>query len=230
MSSNTRQAEPVPPAQARDRLVLRLRIALAAAYLLLAHLASTGGDPLMAAAALFDVALLVSLRPLLQGRATAVAALAACAAGAWWLAASGHAGTVLRLVPVACVAVVGLGFARTLRRGSVPLVARIVAALDGSDPDALAPELRSYARRLTLAWALLLGALAVFDLAMALFASGEQWSWLANIGDYVVIGGFMALEFAWRRHRFPGRHRSFFGFLRQMVALGPAFWRGVATP
>ena len=104
------------------------------------------------------------------------------------------------------------------------------AALDGSTPQALAPELQAYARRLTLAWALLLSALAAFDLAMALLASREQWSWLANIGDYVVIGGFMLLEFAWRRHRFPGRHRRFIDFIRRMVGLGPAFWRGVASP
>ena len=77
---------------------------------------------------------------------------------------------------------------------------------------------------------MLLFALAVFDLAMALLASRMQWSWLANIGDYVVIGGFMLAEFAWRKRRFPGRHRSFVDFMRRMLALGPAFWRKVAAP
>src|SRR3546814_14593396 len=94
------------------------------------------------------------------------------------------------------------------------LVARIVAALDATTPAALPADLQAYARRLTQAWALLLAALALFDLWMALHATPEQWSWLANIGDYVVLLGFMLGEFAWRRQRLPGAHRGFFRFLR----------------
>jgi len=207
-----------------------LRIALVAVYLLLAHLASGSGDGRWAALALFDVALVVLLQPLASLRPWAWLALAASAALFWWIAGTTHVWTLLLAVPVAFVAFVGFGFARTLRAGSVPLVTRIVAALDGVAADALEPEVRQYARRVTLAWAVVLFALAIFDLCMALLATRLQWSWLANIGDYVVIGGFMLAEFAWRRHRFPGRHRSFFDFLRRMLALGPAFWRSVAAP
>lgn len=230
MSSSTRPAEPAPADPAGERLTWRLRIALAVAYLVVAHLASAGGDGRLAALALFDIALVVLLRPLLQLRIVAWLALAAIAIALWRLAGTAHVWTALLMVPVAFVAFVGLGFARTLRAGSVPLVTRIVAALDGVAPSALEPEVRQYARRVTLAWAVLLFALAVFDLAMALLASRVQWSWLANIGDYVVIGGFMLAEFAWRKRRFPGRHRSFVDFMRRMLALGPAFWRKVAAP
>lgn len=234
MSSSTRPPEPGPAAAdgatIGERRVWRLRIALVVAYLVLAHLASTGGDGRWAALALFDVVLIVLLGPLARARAGAWLALAAAAALLGWLAGTPHAWSVLRMVPVAFVAFVGFGFARTLRAGSVPLVTRIVSALDGVAPDALDADVAAYARRVTLAWAVLLFALAAFDLAMALLASPLQWSWLANIGDYVAIGGFMLAEFAWRRHRFPGRHRSFFGFLRRMLALGPGFWRTVAAP
>lgn len=230
MSSSTRPAEPASGAEAGDRLAWRLRIALVVAYLVVAHLASTGGDGRMAAIALFDIALVVLLRPLLQRRAVAWLVLAAIALALWKLAGTAQAWAALRMVPVAFVALVGFGFARTLRAGRVPLVTRIVAALDGVAPSALAPDVRQYARRVTLAWAVVLSALAVFDLAMAWLASPVQWSWLANIGDYAVIGGFMLAEFAWRRHRFPGRHRSFVEFARRMLALGPGFWRNVAAP
>lgn len=230
MSSSTRPAEPAPGAEASERATWRPRIALAVAYLVLAHLASASADGRLAALALLDIALVVLLRPLVQLRAAAWLALAAIVAGAWGLAGTPHVWTVLRMVPVAFVACVGFGFARTLRAGSVPLVTRIVAALDGVAPSALEREVLDYSREVTLAWAVLLSALAAFDLAMAVLASPVQWSWLANIGDYVVIGGFMLAEFAWRRHRFPGRHRSFPGFVRRMLALGPAFWRDVARP
>lgn len=229
MSSSTRPPEAAGE-DAGERRLWRLRIGLVAAYLVLAHLASAGGDPRWAALALFDIALLVLLRPLLRPRALAWLLLAALGAGLWWLVGTPHVWPLLLAVPVAFVAFVGFGFARTLHAGSVPLVTRIVAALDGVPADVLEPEVRDYARRVTLAWAVLLFALALFDLAMALLASRVQWSWLANIGDYVVIGGFMLAEFAWRKHRFPGRHRSFLDFLRRMAALGPGFWRTVATP
>ena len=230
MSSSTRPPDGAPGDAAGDRLVWWLRIALVAAYLVVAHLASAQGDGRWAALALFDVALIVLLQPLASRRAWAWLALAASAALLWRLAGTPHAWTLLLAVPVAFVAFVGFGFARTLREGSVPLVTRIVAALDGMPPETLDPEVRRYARRVTLAWAIVLFALAIFDLCMALLAAPMQWSWLANIGDYAVIGGFMLAEFAWRKHRFPGRHRSFLGFLRRMLALGPAFWRSVAAP
>ena len=230
MSSSTAPAEPAREAGPRDARVWPLRAALAVGYLLLAHVASVHGDAQVAGLALLDVVVLVQLPRLLERRVAAWIALLAIAAGLWWLSQTQHVWWLLRLVPVACVAFVAFGFARTLRTGRVPLVTRIVAAMDGCTPGMLAPELQRYARRLTRAWALLLSALAVFDLAMALLATPEQWSWLANIGDYVAIGGFMLVEFAWRRRRFPGRHRSFLGFLRGMLALGPGFWRTVAAP
>lgn len=230
MSSSTGPAEEhAPPAKAA-RLAWALQAALVAAYLVLAHLASVGGDGRHAALALLAIVLLVLVPALLRGRARAWLALAACAALLWRLAPTPWPWQALRLVPAAFVAVVGYGFARTLRAGRVPLIARIVVALDGVGAEQLPDEVRRYARRLTLAWALLLAALALFDLWMALHATPEQWSWLANIGDYVVILGFMLAEFAYRKRRFPGQPRSFLGFLKAMLALGPRFWRSVAAP
>jgi uncharacterized membrane protein len=230
MSSSTRPPEAGAPAtDLRGRVLWPARVLLVLAYLALAHLASVGGNPGIAALALLAAVVLVLLPVLLQPRILAWAALAAIGAALWWLSATPGVWIVLRQGPVACVAFVCLGFARTLGRGRVPLVTRIAAAMDQLSPEALAPELRDYTRRVTAGWAWMLGALAVFDLALVLRGTPEQWSWFANIGDYVAIGGFMLLEFAWRQHRFPGRHRSFPDFLRRMFALGPEFWRTVAA-
>jgi len=229
MSSSSAPAEPAARAAAGERFAWGLQSALVVAYLVLAHVASVGGDSRFAALALLAIVLLVLAPALLRARPLAWLALA-LAAAALWRAPAPHLWMPLRLVPVVFVAFVAIGFGRTLRHGRVPLVTRIVAALDGTTPAALPMALQAYGLALTRAWMWLLGALAAFDLWMALRATPAQWSWLANIGDYVVLLGFMLGEFAWRQHRFPDRDRSFLGFLRGMVALGPRFWRSVSAP
>ena len=226
MSSSTAPAE----TRDRGRLAWGLQALLAVAYLVVAHVASVSGDGRFAAVALLLVVALVLVPALLRGRLPAWLLMAVAALLAAWLAPSTVLWLPLRLVPVAFVGLVAFGVARTLRAGRVPLVTRIVSALDRTPPAALPADLQAYARAVTRAWAWLLGALALFDLWMALHATPEQWSWLANIGDYVVIGGFLLLEFAWRRRRFPAEARSFPAFVRGMLALGPAFWRSVASP
>lgn len=219
-----------------------LRIALAVAYPLLAHLAAATGAGWIAGVAAFDIALLVLAPALLQRRTWAWVLLAVIALALAWLARTPHALLPLLLAPPAFVAMAAWAFARTLRPGRIPLVGRIAGALDGVAWDDMEPAVRRYTCTVTWAWALLLAALACADLALALLAtpggllarlglaapwsvSEAQWSWFANIGDYLVIGGFMLGEFAYRRHRFPGRGRDFRGFLRGMAGLGPAFWR-----
>lgn len=235
-----RQATPRPPAQA----AWALRVALLVAYPVLAHLASTRGDGRFAALALLDLALLGLVEPLLRPRAWAWLALAAAAVALWWLARSPLAQLPLLLVPVAFIALIAWTFARTLRAGSVPLVTRIVAALDKTTPDALAPGLRAYTTNLTRGWAGMLGALALCNLALAAVAvpggllagmgiappysvTESQWSWFANVLNYGFVGGFFLLEYLYRKRRFPGRYRNFADFARRMAGLGPAFWRDV---
>ena len=221
-----------------------LRLVLAIAYPLLAHLASEWRDGTLAACALADIALILLLRPLLAPRAWAWGLLAMLLLGLSWLAQSGYARLPLLLVPVAFLGLVAYGFGRTLRHDRVPLITRMVAGLDAIPASELAPDLRRYTRTLTASWALLLGTLAVLNLLLALLAvpngllasigitppltvSAMQWSWFANILNYGIVGGFFLLEFAYRQHRFPGRDHSLLDFLRRMAGLGPAFWRDV---
>jgi uncharacterized membrane protein len=219
-----------------------LRLLLALAYPLLAHLAGARHDPALAAIALADLTLVVLLRPLLQRRVGAWLLLAAIVLGLFSLARSHYALLPLLLVPVALIGLVAWTFGRTLRRDRVPLITQIVAALDALPPTQLAPELRSYTRNLTLAWAGLLGTLALANLALAMLAvpngllasvgiaspwtvSEAQWSWFANILNWGIVGGFFVGEYLLRKRRFPGRYRSFLDFMQRMARLGPAFWR-----
>lgn len=237
----------IAPPDARDVAAHRaalLRVALVVGYFLLAHAAGVRHDPRLAAIATGDIAAIVLLSPLLGARAWAWLAFAACCAALAWLARGAHAFVPLLLVPVAILCLVGWSFARTLRRGRVPLITRIVAALDAVPPAQLAPELLPYTRRLTLGWALLLFTLAALNLALAALAVPDgllaafgiapplpvtqaQWSWCANVGNYALIAAFMLVEFRGRQRRFPGRYHSFLDFMRRMARLGPGFWADV---
>jgi uncharacterized membrane protein len=223
-------------------LILALQIVLAVAYALLAHGASAGGDARLALAALLVLVALVMAAPLARLRPWALPVTLALVAGCAWLYRAGLSSLPLLLAPVAFVALVAWVFGRSLRRGRVPLITRIVSGLDGLPPERLRPDVAAYARTLTGLWTGLLLLLGLANLVLALLAepggllaqagmsspypvSHEQWSWFANLLNYGLVGGFFALEFQWRRRRFPDREQGFLGFLRRLGGLGPAFWR-----
>lgn len=235
---------PLSPRPAGPWLVPATRVALAVAYPFLAHAAAARDSGVLAACALGTIVLMALAEGLARGRARSWLALAAAALALAWLAASPFARLPLLLVPVAFVGLIAWGFARTLRAGRVALITRIVSALDGLPPDRLAPDLLRYTRRLTLAWALVLAALGLCNLALAALAvptgllasagivpplavTEAQWSWFANWLNYGLVGGFFVLEYLYRKWRFPGRYRNFLDFLRRMARLDPAFWRDV---
>lgn len=228
----------------RDAALVAGRIALAAAYPFLAHAAGARGSGPLAALASFDIALILLLPALARGDRRAWLGLAAAAALLAWLSRTRYALLPPLLVPVVFVGLVAWGFARTLRRGSTPLVTRIVSALEGRQPAQLEPEVAHYARRLTALWAMLLGVLAAANLALALLAvprgllaafgvatpwpvSEAQWSWCANGATYGLVGGLMLAEFFYRARRFPGRYHGPLDFAKRLAALGPGFWNGL---
>lgn len=223
-------------------LILAAEIALAAGYSLLAHLASTRDSGSLALAALLSLVLLLLLSPLAAGRVRAWLALPLLGAACWALYRAGHAQLPLLLVPAAFICLVAWMFGRTLGQGRVPLITRIVTVLESVAPERVEPDLAAYTRGLTLAWTVLLLALAAVNLALALIADPDgllvrlgleppvtvtrsQWSWFANLANYGIIAGIFIVEFQLRRRRFPERATSFIAFLRQLGGLGPAFWR-----
>lgn len=224
--------------------LLAARVVLVVLYALLAHLAGVRHDGGLAALAVADIVLLVLMQPLLERRWGAWLALLLAMPLLWWLAHSRFVQLPLLLVPVVFMSLVAWFFGRTLRAGRVPLITRIVLQMDQETLDTLSPKLISYTRGLTMAWALLLGVLALTNLLLACFAVPDgilatvgitppvtvtkaQWSWFANILNYGLIGGFFVIEFIYRERHFPGRYDSLWHFLSSMARLGPKFWRDV---
>jgi hypothetical protein len=126
----------------------------------------------------------------------------------------------------------------------VPLITRMVCAIDGVPLAELAPDLRAYSRTLTATWAAMLSGLAACNFLLALIAvpggllhslgidspitvSERAWSWFANLLNYGLVGGLFVGEYFYRVRRFPGRYTSFFDFVRKMAGLGPTVWRGL---
>ena len=224
-------------------MIAALRLLLLAAYLPLAHFAGTRHSPMMAALALGDLTLLVLIEPLLRRRLAAWLTLAATVLVLIALTHSRFALTPLLLVPALFTAMVSGWFARSLRPGREPLIAKVVSALYAQSGMSLSPRHHSYTRHLTLAWALLLALMTLVNLTLALIAvpdgvlaqfgidapvtvTNAQWSLIANVANYGVMGGFMLIEFQLRKWVFPVRpYRNAFDFARRMAALGPAFWR-----
>lgn len=224
-------------------MIAAFRLLLLPGYVLLAHLAGARQSPTLAAVALADLALLVLIEGLAARRPAAWLAAAAVAAVLVPLAGSSWALTPLLLVPPLFTALIAAGFLRSLRPGRVPLIRKVVSALYGTPPDDLSPAHRAYTRRLTLGWGLMLSLLTAINLTLALVAvpdgllaragvpapftvTAEQWSLVANVANYGLLGVFALIEYQVRRVVFPVRpYRNAAEFVRRMAALGPAFWR-----
>lgn len=221
------------------------RLLFSAAYPLLAHAASATHDPRLAALALLDILLILLVAPLVQRRPAAWLAVGVVAVVLWYVQRSTLLPVLLLLPPVLITAMLSWWFARTLRPGSIPLIARIVAGLEDLRPGELEPPVAAYTRRLTRLWAVLLAFLAVTNLLLGIIAVPDGllvrmghapvvavpqvwWSWFANLLNYGIVGGVFIVEYFVRMRLFPDRpYRGLFDFLRRLGALGPAFWRDV---
>jgi uncharacterized membrane protein len=221
---------------------MALRVALALSYPVLAHLASVNDSGAWAGLAMASMVVFVLLEPLLHRRLWALLVLGACLLGLWWIAQTRYALMPLLAPPVVFIALVGWLFGRTLVKGRVPLITRIVEALYAQASMPMTPDLYRYTRQLTFAWALVLGLLAVINLLLALCAvpdgvlaqlghvppvsvTSAQWSLFANVLNYGIVGGFFVVEYLLRKRRFPQRpYRNVLEFGQQMARLGPDFW------
>lgn len=218
-----------------------LPVALALAFPVLAHASAVTASLELATAAVACLLILVCL-PL---RAKPLLAITVFAVGAILLAvlhASGHAHLPLMLPPVLFNLAVGLYFARSLAPGRMPLIERIVRALNNGQVHD--PDVPAYARAWTRAWAVILLALAAINAVLALLAEPkglllslgltppvsvplELWSLFANLLNYLIVAIVFVGEYVYRSRRFPhSDYGGFLGFLKRVGRLGPAFWRG----
>jgi uncharacterized membrane protein len=101
-------------------------------------------------------------------------------AGLAWVAASGRPQSINRLYLLQHagihLALCG-AFAFTLRPGATPLISTLSARVHGT----LSPARAAYTRRVTAAWALYFGAMAVSSLALFAWAPWWAWSLFANL-------------------------------------------------
>ncbi|HEY2395027.1 MAG TPA: hypothetical protein VGH81_03460 [Rudaea sp.] len=142
----------------------------------------------------------------------------------------GYGESALALMPALIAALIGWIFARTLRSGRRPLIARMIAAMDGEEM--LRDEgIARYARRLTGLWAGWQGALALLGLLLAIVATccAADWRWLPGarlFGAVLLPAAVVALllgEFLLRPHLLPqAPRRSLPQFLHGLLRAWPA--------
>jgi uncharacterized membrane protein len=148
----------------------------------------------------------------------------------------------LYLPPIIVPAFLAYVFGNTLRPGRTPLISQLIRLLQppGEEPEA---AVWSYARGLTATWTALFVALATFNLLLAALAepdgllrasgidpglavSHEVWSLFTNLIEYLLVAAFFAIEYAYRRQKFPRQpYRNMFDFLRRMAAAMPRLIR-----
>lgn len=221
-----------------------LRLAALLAYFVVAHRALRIDSPHLAALGLGLLAVIVCIRGLLSLRPRAWLLALAWIAAAWALAESRYAMPVLLLMPSLFLALACSLFARTLWRGRVPLVVRMVALIEASPVEQLPADVRAYATNVTRLWAGLLGGLSLLNLGLALVTSpggvlerlGNAPSWALSPevaatvdtwGIYVPVAATMAGEFMFRQQRFPGRYSGPLDYLRKLARIPREKWAGI---
>ena len=222
--------------------VLACAAALSIALMLLAALS---GNAWYGEAAVFTLIGAVLLPGLHRRRRGAWLAWLASALVLAWLGLCGHGGLALDAVPVLINLALCWLFARSLRHGREPLIARIIAVLEGRERLAL-PRVAAYARGLTWLWAATLaaqagllalvvacavpdGALAALGLAAPIELPGSAWPTYLHFGSYALVPALLVLEYAFRRsHLRHLPHPSLPRFLASLLRCWPALVRDVA--
>jgi len=167
------------------------------------------------------------------------------AGGIAFLAYEGRGDLALDFMPVMVNAALCTLFARTLAAGRQPLIARLIAAIEGPARLAL-PRVADYARRLTWAWSLLLGAqallltvlivcavpdglLARFGVTPPIEVVGRVWRWYLHLGSYAIVLAFLVIEYAYRRwHLRHIPHPSLPTFIARLAQRWPILVRSIA--
>jgi uncharacterized membrane protein len=203
--------------------------AVAVAYPLLAHLASIRDSHALTLASVAVLAATVLGQPLLNRRRWAFIAAPFVVLGIAALERLDAVAMVLFAPPVLLNAWLAWLFGHTLAHNSTPLIERLVRLLQPPGID-FEPGVIRYTRSLTRVWTALFVALGATSLALAIVATRETWSLFANLINYVIVVAFFALEYFWRRRRFPNRpYRNFAHFLKRVGEATPALVASLRT-
>jgi uncharacterized membrane protein len=201
-----------PPARA---LIVALSFVASS---VLIHVAVMGHTPWLEWLALVSLVFVPFSLPLFALRWRAWLLFAAICAGSWWLVKYGGGRPLLYLPSILIPAALAWFFGRTLAAGRQPLITSVALAARPATPD----YLLRYSRRLTQLWTGIFIAMTLWDLALALFAPREAWSFMANGANYLVIGATVTIEYIYRRWRFRDySHPGFVEYLRIVVTADP---------
>ena len=211
-------------------------IGLAIAYPVAAHVAVMTRSVVATAASLAVIASLFLLPRLAARSVAAWCLLPVVVAGLLWLAHSDAAWLPLYATPVFVNIFGAWIFGHTLAPGQVPLIERLARLLH--EGDGINDKIASYARKVTIAWTVFLGGLAVLNTTLAMLATPngvlmlmglhpsvtvpvEVWSLFANFIDYVLAGALFLAEYAYRQRKFPDQpYRNFFDFINRARRVG----------
>ena len=107
--------------------------------------------------------------------------------------------SLLFLPPIAINVGLAWFFGRTLLPGREALITSI-ARLDHRE---FTPQLLAYTRGWTGVWAVFFIVMALVSGALAAAGTIEAWTWFTAVGNYLCVAALFAVEFTWRRYRFP---------------------------
>ncbi len=228
--------------------ISRYKTVLALAYPLVAHFAVIHNSMTLIVVALALLILVPMLPALARGSVAAWLVVPPLAAALWWLSRSTHATLPLYIAPVLVPGFMAGVFGSTLLAGQMPLIERLIHIMDPEGAADIEPEVRDYARKLTLSWTLFFVALSSVNLVLGLLAepggllltSGvtppvtvpqEWWSLFANVIGYLLVAAFFLIEYAYRRRRFPRQpYRNMLDFFLRVLAAMPRLVGNAAGP
>jgi uncharacterized membrane protein len=121
---------------------------------------------------------------------------------------------------VAIHAALAVAFALTLRAGHEPLITALARRVHGR----LTPDMESYSRKVTVAWAIYFVAMALLSIALFVFAPFEVWATFANFGTPVSMALLFFGEHVLRYRLHPEFERA------SLVAAMRAFSRRDVLP
>jgi uncharacterized membrane protein len=187
------------------------------------HFAVTRQTPLLERAALIALAFVPFCVGIAELRWGAWCSFALVAALVWWLVGLDGGAPFLFLPSIVIPALLAWFFASTLRPGRESLITAVARAARPDTPD----YLLRYSRTLTVLWASLFAAMALWDGLLAAFAPQSWWSFMANLANYLLVGAFVVGEYVFRRLRFRDyAHPGFAEYVRIVAKTDPRRLRG----
>ena len=177
---------------------LALPMALILSYPLLVHLAVWLELPAVQVLALMVLALGLFLPGLRQGRCFIWGLFLLTLVVLFTVDYLDIAIYLLYLPPVVMPLLFWGVFFHSLLPGQTPLVTAIGEQVHGSFPEVI----RRYTRSVTLMWAIVFAAMALWSALLPWLASATLWSLFTNFINYLLIALLFAVEFIYRKWRF----------------------------